>query len=494
MNNRVVKAALLASVAAACGYAGAATLGVATGAKALDGDAKISLEGAKVTPVTVKVGVSIQTSVSHFAGDEWQLTIDKGTWASAGASSLSLTCGTSDPITLDQIPTYSSDKKSLTFTVGSTSGTTTGVNCVFSSLGVHGPDLTAGAVKVSFAARRAGNATFDRDQTAAAVKVFSVDSQLGAITVLSVFNGVVDYQGSAGKGFATDDSVLDGATDVAGDEDSLVLAIARGSDAANTAYSLAGNVSLTFVLKAESGKTFSFLDANGDGTCAPSEWATSTANGDVGPEASTITINSTCTELTFVNASQTIPGQAADGSTYTVALGSKFTSPSVGTAGPTITPMDFTATSTAALSKGSVAIGTSATALDAGAWTSNGSTVNIPYMPVNTVAASRIAPVVYITNRSLVSGPATATMRNESGVECQVSLGTIQAQRTTNVSNLINDAVKTCYNTSSAAEAAGHRLSITITASLPSADTEVYSAFTVGGTSRVSVVNSSNGK
>jgi len=494
MNKTIVKSALLAAVAASCGYAGAAT--IAPIASALDTGLNVSLEGATIGNTTlgadkaVNFAVSVTTAVSHFAGDEWQLTLSGtggGKWATAGAASVSVACADGN-ITLDQLPTYSADGKSLTFTVAGTSGTTSSVQCNFSSLSVQGPTLTAGAVKVSFAAKRPSSSTFDRDLTTTAATAFSVASQIGDIIVSSAFNGTVDYQGSAGKGFSVDDGTI-----LAGSEDQLEITIEEGDD--DTAYSLASSTaSLSIVLKAESGKKFSFLDVNQDGSCTLSE-LTATSNGNVGASGSGLaafTINTACTEITFTSAAASVPGAIAGDTVVTVALGSRFASPSVGTSGVAITPMDFGDATTINLNEGSVVLASDT--VDAGEWDSNGSTVNIPYMPVNTVAASRIAPVVYITNRSLVSGPATAVLRNESGVECSVDLGTIESTRTTNVSNLINDAVKRCYNTSSAAEAAGHRLSITITASLPSADTEVYSAFTVGGTSRVSVVNSSNGK
>jgi len=488
MKNIVTKGALVAAVAAACGYASAATVGPKN---ALDFSKNVSLEGAtlgaSIPNSAVKFNLTVTTEVSHFAGDEWRLTLSRGSWASAGASGFTVAC-TSGNVVLDAVPTVSGG--TMTFTVAATSGTTSAAECTFASLGVAASTLTAGNVSVAFAARRPSSSTFDRDVGTSTANTFSVVSQLGAISVTSAFNGVVDYQGSAGKGFEADD----GTGLVAGKEDALVITLAAGT--ANTAYSLTGNASLNVVLNAESGKKFSFLDANQDGTCSADEWAaTTTSNGSVGSTAtSSITINSACSQLTFVRSNQPVPGGVAGSTTFTIAMGSKFSSPSVGTSGLTITPMDFPATSSAALGLGSTTLA-SATTLDAGSWTSNGSTVVIPYMPANTtVGTSKIQPVIYVTNRSEVSGPATAAIRNESGVSCTADLGTIGANRTVNVSTAVTNAIATCYNTSDDATATGHRLSIVITASLPSATTEVYSGFTVGGSSRVSVVNSSNGK
>jgi len=487
MKNIVTKGALVAAVAAACGYAGAATVAPYSG---LDLGKRVSAEGAANGAVTtLKFNVSVTTTVSHFAGDEWRLTLSNGQWASAGASGYSVSC-TSGDIKLDAIPTLSGN--TMTFTVGGTSGATTvGVGCEFTSLGVVATSLSTGNVRVDFGARRPSSTLFDRDANTASTtaNAFSVASQFGTV-VVSAFNGVVDYQGSAGKGFEGNDGLSSG---VAGNEDALRINFAKA--ATSTDYSLTGSASLSVVLNAESGKTFSFLDANQDGVCAPSEWsATSTSNGDVAASSSaSITINSTCTQLSFASSAQDVPGLAD--TSFVIAMGSKFGSPSVGTSGATITPMDFAATgATYNLNKGSKVL-SSSSGFDAGAWTSNGSEVVIPYMPANTTAGtSKIQPVVYITNRSEVSGPATAAIRNESGVSCTADLGSIGANRTVNVSTALTNAIAGCYNTSDAATAAGHRLSIVITASLPSATTQVYSGFTVGGSSRVSVVNSSNGK
>jgi len=491
MKNVVSKVAVLAAVAATCGYASAATIGPAAGGALTT--KRVSLEGAvsglgASLPATKAItldNVTLTTTVSHFAGDEWRLTLSNGSW-SATSITPSVSCGATSPITLDQVPTISGN--TLTYTVGAVSGTTSGVTCTFSSLAVAASTLVAGDVSVTFAAKRASSTAFDRDLASTANGAsFSVRSQLGSIEVQSAFNGVVDYQGSAGKGFATDDgSVL-----ASGNEDQLVLKL-NAATVADTHFSLAGSYSLNVVIAAESGKKFSFLDANNDGVCAANEWNTTTHSGNVGPEAN-FTINAACTQLTFVKSDQAIPG-VGGATTYAIAAGSRFATPSVGTVGNTITPMDFPATSTAVFTRGANTL-IASTTIDAGAWTSNGSTVVIPYMPANTTAGTaKIQPVIYVTNRSDVSGPATATMRNESGVSCTADLGTISANRTVNVSTAITNAIATCYNTSDAATASGHRLNIVITASLPSATTEVYSGFTVGGSSRVSVVNSSNGK
>jgi len=484
MKNIVTKGMLVAAVASACGYAAAATIAPMSG---LDNGKRVSAQGAATGVVTtLQLNASVTTSVSHFAGDEWRLTLSQGNWASSGASGFSVAFANND-IRLDAIPTISGG--TMTFTVNTATAGVQSVQCTFTSLGVVASSLTTGNVRVDFGARRSNSTAFDRDTNTAAstLNAFSVASQFGTV-VVSAFNGTVDYQNAAGKGFAGDD----GTGLVAGNEDSLRINFPRAT--ISTDYSATAAASLSVVLNAESGKRFAFLDANLDGTCTADEWAaTTTSNGSVGSTSGLITINSTCTQLTFATTTAAIP-TTADAS-FVIAVGSKFASPSVGTSGATITPIDFAPTcATYSMTKGSVPYASSS-GFDAGVWDSNGSEVVIPYMPVNTTAGTaKIQPVVYITNRSEVSGPATAAIRNESGVACTADLGTIAANRTVNVSTALTNAIAACYNTSDAATAAGHRVNIVITASLPSATTQVYSGFTVGGSSRVSVVNSSNGK
>jgi len=56
---------------------------------------------------------------------------------------------------------------------------------------------------------------------------------------------------------------------------------------------------------------------------------------------------------------------------------------------------------------------------------------------------------------------------------------------------LVKTAMSNCANLS---QTSTEKLYITITATLPDTSTSFYSGYTVGGSSRVTVVNSSNGK
>jgi hypothetical protein len=117
-------------------------------------------------------------------------------------------------------------------------------------------------------------------------------------------------------------------------------------------------------------------------------------------------------------------------------------------------------------------------------------------MPINTtVGAGKIDPVIVVSNRSASTGTISATVRDEAGNSCALTdaqLGSVAGNRTKSIGGLIRDAVSgsTCPTINTANT---QRLSITLTVTLPSGSTDVYSGYTVGGSSRVTVVNSSNG-
>lgn len=154
-----------------------------------------------------------------------------------------------------------------------------------------------------------------------------------------------------------------------------------------------------------------------------------------------------------------------------------------------ITAQDFAATSSYSLS---FTRGTAETVstLDAGVWGASGAVIFVPYMPIG----STITNVLYFTNNSSSTGNALMTIRGEAGGTSVCTTTATTALKSNGVTNLSNDfasLVATC-------QAAGRiattdKVFVTISSTVPVANSEVYSGFTVGGTSRVAVVNSSSG-
>lgn len=487
MLNKYGKAAVVAAIAGSCGYVSAATISATASAP---GTTVVSLEGAATTAnaaTQIALGtISMTMGETYFAQDRIELVLSgaNAKFASYGPTGVtpSVTCSGTDFLLESSL---SSPGNTASFTIYQKSAGVTSIGkvCSFASLSVSASSLTsAGDVTVS--SRRVSSGVNSDSGVAAssgANKLFSAGSQIVAITVLSTLNGVVDFQNSLGLGFATDDGVTAGVT---GKGDAFTLELTSR----DTFLSTTGNFSLTFAISAASGKTFSFLDDGGAcGTSA--ELNRTTSNGRVAASAGNVTINAACSVITYSNAS--VANLTGTAQTIKLEFGHKSTTPSTGVV---IEPMVFPSFD-ATISQGATARATG-TALLPGSWTSNGSTVQIPYMPVNSTAgAGKIDPVIIISNRSTATGTITATLRDEAGNTCALTdaqLGTIAGNRTKSIGGLIRDAAdgSSCPTLN---VAGGERLSITLNVTLPSGSTEVYSGYTVGGADRVTVVNSSNG-
>jgi hypothetical protein len=469
MRNMIGKGLVVATVAAACGYASAATI-TSSGTPG----ANYSLEGMNGSATSVFFNAVVTMGAPQAQYNTIQLSLSNNARFTSGAINVPSVSCTSGNIVLDG-GTPAASSSTWDFQISSTSGTTSNVVCTFASLAIVAGSMTsAGTVAISSGVKRTSDTAYTFD-TASAVTVLTVGSQIASVSVSTAFNGVVDYQNYSGLGFTT----TDGTVGTVLNSDVLAINVVAN----NTQLSLTGNLSVNFVISAESGKTFAFLDDNGScGTSAITNRTTS--NGRVGTSAGALTINNACTQLTYSH--QGVFGLGAT-TTLSVALGHKNTTPSTGVV---IEPMVFPATNVV-ISQGATARNT--TSINPGTWTSNGATAIIPYMPINmTAGTTQIDPVVTIANRSALTGTLTGSMRDEDGNSCTLSnLGTVGPTRTKNLGGLIKEAFAGCSNLS---QTSTERLYISITATLPDSSTTFFSGYTVGGSSRVSVVNSTQGK
>jgi len=476
------KAALVAAIAGSCGYVSAGTVTVTTPVPV----AGVSLEGASAGRVPLTT-VAVTLGETHIVNDKVELVLTGARFATFAAGAISVACTSGDFLLESQLSSASS---TASFTIFSKSAgvTSIGKTCTFSNLEVLGSSISSAGTVTLKSQKNSGGTISDVSASATA---FTVASQFGTAVVLSALNGVIDYQNHLGLGFAADDGKTSFANH-SGKMDSLVLRIPSTAD---MYLSNASTMSVVFALSAASGKTFSFLDDGGScGTSASLNRATSNGRAavQVGSGASSIlqlTINATCTTVTYTGtAIGPFTGTDRD---IALEFGHKSATPSTGVV---IEPMVFPE-ATVTISQGATQR-KQTTGLLPGSWTSNGSTVQIPYMPVNaTAGAGKIDPVIIISNRSTATGAISATVRNEAGATCALTdatLGTIAGNRTKSVGGLIRDAVagSTCPTIDASST---QRLSITLNVTLPSGSTEVYSGYTVGGADRVTVVNSSNG-
>jgi len=475
MLSKYSKFAVAAAIAGTCGYASAATLVVNSGG----GTTVYSVEGAVANGASnnfdAKVSVTFDKSLR--TGDEIRFSLTGGRFESLAAGQLSVSCAADGLVIASNRVSTSAAEITLGVTGTSSGETTAGTVCTFASMAVAVDSFTtAGNINIDGGVFDAGGNSYDAmTSTGTNARIASAGSQYTAISVSTALNGVVDFQDSLGYGFAATDGALTG---VAGSTDQLTLTVTSR----DTANSFTGSASIQFALAAESGKTFGFLCTGTPATVLNSSLATGRVGTSSGAGS---TINSACTSISV---NDNLTNGLTD--SVNIGFGSSQATPSVGV---TIEPMTFPSL-VATVKIGATTVATSG-ALTVGSWTSNGSTVQIPYMPVNTTAgSSKIDPVIIISNRSNAVGSISATVRDEDGNSCAISesvLGTIGATRTKSVGGAIRDAIA---GSGCATLGSVEKVAITLTVTLPSGSTEVYSGYTVGGSSRVTVVNSSNGR
>jgi hypothetical protein len=466
------KAAVIAAVAASCGYAAAGTITV-TGASGTN----VSAEGAAVS--TAQVSFGLQLDMGAFQSRDNVIRLSLGGISSARFTSYTVTTPSvscsSDNIVLD-VTRNTAASSTWEFGITSTSGTTSATSCAFTSLSVVANTLSSGTLTVSSGVKRVSDSDFTYD-VAAAKGVLTVSSQITSISVLSVLNGVVDYTDQQGLGFENQSETFANAQNTAaGYADNLVI---RVGSVDGMQLATSSDLTFTLTIEAQSGKTFAWLD-DARGTATPSV-NRSTSSGRVSSVesgTSRTTIDADLNTITYRNTAK-FTGTNRD---FTVSFAHKSVTPSTGVA---IEPMVFSAASATVSSVTNAA-------LSIGTWTSNGTTVKIPYMPINTtVGASKLDPIIILTNRSSVTGTVTVNIVNARGEACTGTLGTITAGTTKSLGGSpLRTVLAGCptYNT-----AAGESMNISLTATLPAASTEIFTGYN-SETGRVTVVNDRNGR
>ena len=110
----------------------------------------------------------------------------------------------------------------------------------------------------------------------------------------------------------------------------------------------------------------------------------------------------------------------------------------------------------------------------AGAWTLNGATVNIPYMPYSANASQ----ILYITNAGDQAGDILATAFDDKGNSYDLGkIGVSNGKTVTKIAKQVGDALVAKGFT-------GGKVSITITVNAPADDITVYASYNVGGADR----------
>ena len=112
--------------------------------------------------------------------------------------------------------------------------------------------------------------------------------------------------------------------------------------------------------------------------------------------------------------------------------------------------------------------------ISAGAWTQNGATVVVPYMPYSDNASQ----IIYLTNKGTLSGDISVTAYDESGNAYDLGVMTTTSPgKLTKLATLIKTALE-------AKGVSKAKLTLTITAEVPKADIIVFASYNVGGSDR----------
>lgn len=472
-----------AAVAGACGYASAATItGVNTGAQPVSRQGAQFLGTADTTFRNINnITVNIQDGYVNL--DTMRFTSPSGaTFASADAAnahSASFTCSTGGAQSV--VFTYtqaSSNASTIVYTAATPTASTSGMSCAIPSLALRANSLTTvGNVTLAVEGRKASTGfTFD---TSSAVTVMSVANQF-SVAVSQNLNGIIDVSSNR-LSFATSDTGFTGGSGFTS-YDTFSFSV---NNAAGQTGAVVAGATTTMTLTLTAGTSFAFLQEpdgqTGAGSCTVSV-GTGQAAATAAAGSGTITLAPTSGACNVLTVSF---NTVADG-TYTVALGRATTTAPTATNSTIFEPQSYTAGLT--MGAGSVSLASIATGTAAGSWTLNGTTVNIPYVPLS----SSVNLQVFLANRSTQAGAVTFTAWNASGTSCTGTLGTLNANSTGSFGSTLRAALQACTG---AGWSDASRAIVQILSTTPSASTEAHTGFsTADSVSRQLMINDASGR
>ena len=465
-----------ATVAGACGYVSAATIT----ATAVDRYALESIQSAAAVTNVDTAEVTITLGQAYVLNDTMELSLTGASFGSVDKQTASFTCANgAGNSTVFSIVSGSSSASLLTYVANTPVGVVPAQVCTLPTMMFSAGSVTgSGDISLSSVSKKAATlASFD---TGSAAKVASVGSAW-TVSGNTVFDGVIDVQNNR-LVFASGQGPLNVLGGDATGVDSFAFSInvdTTRNTAGNAAVSTTNTVG-TMVLTLTAASNFNFLiDPTADtaGTCSITGNGAVTATPIAG--APTTTINSACNAITV-----TVPTVAAGA--YAVSLGR-------GAANATLTTANSTAfgeqsyTAAVALAIGTTRQATVSGTPNAGSWTINGTTVNIPYLPIGATTDL----VVNIANRSSQTGAVTFTAWNLNGTSCTGNLGSITANQNMSVGATLKTALLACTGSG---WSGATRATVQIVIPTPRSTTAVNTSFSLNdGKSRSVVVNDSQG-
>jgi len=462
--------------------------------------------GASDVAVTASVAATVATLC---AGAAYATTVANRTSTAAGLSSeavarvaATVTTALGD-ITVTLGATYDVNDE-ITFTMAGGEFGSNDAGTLTCASGVFTP-VTSGSGATTRKFRNTTSAVTDTRCTLAAVSV--VDSKVSSTVGSTVTLQASGYKSSTASSFNTTGTAGTVATVVNEWTAAVTTAFDASVDAkknnrifTNGAVSdrilvTVTNADVLNNLSAASSTNALVIDINGDFSFLANGTETVSATNNtavLAGENSASTTGSGSSTLTALGSGASVTGLRLTIGTLPSSGSSTYGIDVAGTDSGTsnaITAQNYAANSTYSLAF-ATGVAETGSDLDAGNWGASGAVIFVPYMPIG----STISNVLYFTNNSSSTGNALVTVRGEAGGSTVCTTTATTALKSNGVTNLSADFATLI----AACQAAGRiattdKVFVTISSTVPVANSEVYSGFTVGGTSRVGVVNSSSG-
>lgn len=475
-NNFGIKyAAVAAAVTAACasGFAAAATISTVGYQNISNQGIAAAATGSDFTPnsFTVILGAAAYATTDtvsvSISGASFNATTATGT--AAASTRLVCTGGSGGTgATAAVLSFLSKTSSAVTYKILEVN-TFTAATCAFtgSNFSISLSGITAGTSSISLgyqANLNGGSVPYDQALTPS-FHIGGTRNQFTTSSPTTGFTGTVDVS-------AARQSWTSGRTQT--------LTLSYGSNASDTAALANASVTVASNVYGATGtRMFSFLDDAGAG-CTNAELTA--GPGSAAASSGSLTVTSDCATLTLTNTG-IVGSTAAANPTITLSKATTST-------GLAIPDGVFSVQTTYSVAGTTVAQAT--TAVAAGSFSINGTSIVIPYMPYGTSGTSAITQSYYIMNQSTTAGIVTGSAQNQAGVTCNLgTVGTAAARSVTNLSAAINDKIAACYATAGVYPD-GTRVFVELTSNTPVTQTVVNTTYNVGGSSRVNVTNNSN--
>jgi len=489
-NSTLFRGALAVAVATSCGYAAASTISAPTAERVT---AQRILNAVSADAITISA-TNVTLGAQYSANGRVTLSLTNGEFASTPSSATCSSAGQSD-MTLAKESTTASSATYLVTSI--TAGkATSGLVCSFEGATLKTSTLSSN-VKVEFTATNNNNAAIDNSAIGSAT-LASVMNQFAFVSD-SDFDGVIDVS-AANKQFTTNSiGVVSSGVSAAftGDAYSFTvssISVSPSNSAAPATFetTIAGN--------------FSFVKDTGDAVCSAGSLSTGTGRiaGTITTNAAnpTFVIGDTCQSLTIkLPAAAFTPATGGDAdSVVTTIAAYKEAGAGVTATSVAFNPVaSFSASGTVA---GYGVSGRQQSLADfaAGSWTTNGTTIDVPYMPFG-ASSPVLSHVFTLNNRSSIGGTVKVSAWRAAGTfggvtnvaqACATQDYALTSVDAASVLTLTTDVTNYIRNVCGWQGQA--RVALQFTVATPAASTELFTAYTIDGTRGNVVVNSSNGR